>query len=342
MKKTLLFLFLLFFFIPESTQLFAHELRPGYLELKQIDTEQYDVLWKVPAKGDLRLGLYVKLPGNCKSISNPLAYQASGAYIEKWTTECDGGLTNGEISIVGLTSTFTDVLARVERKNGSSQVVRLTPSSPSFIIESEPGKLQIVKAYMVLGVEHILLGIDHLLFVLALLLIVKGWKRLIGTITAFTIAHSITLAAATLGLVNVPGKPVEAIIALSIVFVAAEILHGMNGRKGLAERMPWLIAFIFGLLHGLGFAGALSEVGLPQTSIPLALLFFNVGVELGQLLFVAAVICLYFAVKSVFTRIKAKQPGSLLSIPRIEKGVAYLIGSVASYWVIERIYSFWI
>lgn len=341
MRNSLHISILLFLLSPISTQLSAHELRPGYLELKQTGYEEYNVLWKVPAKGELRLGLYVKLPDNCKNISNPYAYQASGAYIEKWTTACEGGLTGNEIYVEGLTSTFTDVLARIERTDGSSQAARLTPSSPSFVVESEPGSFQVVKTYLVLGVEHILLGIDHLLFVLALLLIVKGWKRLIGTITAFTIAHSITLAAATLGLVNVPGKPVEAIIALSIVFVAAEILHGMNGRSGLAERMPWLIAFIFGLLHGLGFAGALSEVGLPRTSIPLALLFFNVGVELGQLLFVAVMICIYFAFKSVLGILKSRQT-VLTGIMRIERGVAYLIGSVACYWVIERIYSFWI
>ena len=140
-----------------------------------------------------------------------------------------------------------------------------------------------------LGVEHILFGVDHLLFVLALLILVKGWRKLVGTITAFTVAHSITLAAATLGFVHVPSKPVEATIALSIVFVACEIVHRRQGRSGLTETWPWVIAFSFGLLHGLGFASALREVGLPQNAIPLALLFFNIGVELGQLLFIGVV-----------------------------------------------------
>ena len=158
------------------------------------------------------------------------------------------------------------------------------------MVAAAPGALEVCRTYLVLGVEHILFGVDHLLFVLALLILVKGWRKLVGTITAFTVAHSITLAAATLGFVHVPCKPVEATIALSIVFVACEIVHRRQGRSGLTEMWPWVIAFSFGLLHGLGFASALREVGLPQNAIPLALLFFNVGVELGQLLFIGFVI----------------------------------------------------
>ena len=185
--------------------------------------------------------------------------------------------------------------------------------------------------YLELGVEHILLGIDHLLFVLALLLIVKGWGRLVGTITAFTISHSITLAAATLGFVSVPQAPVEAIIAMSIMFVASEIIHARQGRPGITEDKPWIVAFVFGLLHGFGFAGALTEVGLPEQSIPLALLFFNIGVELGQLLFVGACLIVFALTRPLHGRIPS---GSWRLAP-------YAIGSLAAFWTIERIVGFW-
>ncbi len=269
---------------------FAHEVRPAYLELRQTGPETYDALWKVPGQGeDLRLGLYVELPAGCTNVTEPRGSMVNNAFTERWTVKCAGGLTGGTIHIAGLSATMTDVLVRLERLDGTTQVTRLTPSAPSFVVEAAPGALEVARTYLVLGVEHILLGIDHLLFVLALLILVKGTRRLIATVTAFTLAHSLTLAGATLGFVHVPGPPVEAAIALSIVFVAAEIVHSRQGKTGLTERFPWIVAFTFGLLHGFGFASALSEVGLPQSAIPVALLFFNVGVEIGQLLFIASV-----------------------------------------------------
>ena len=225
---------------------------------------------------------------------------------------------------------MTDVLVRVENLDDTTQVTRVTPSSPSFVVAATPSALEVTRTYLVLGVEHILFGIDHLLFVLALLILVKGWRKLVGTITAFTIAHSITLAAATLGFVHVPGKPVEATIALSIVFVACEIVHRCQGRSGLTETWPWVIAFSFGLLHGLGFASALREVGLPQNAIPLALLFFNIGVEVGQLLFISVVL----AVVALVRRIQIQVPRCAELIP------PYAIGSIAMFWVIQRIAAF--
>ena len=189
------------------------------------------------------------------------------------------------------------------------------------------------RTYTALGIEHILTGFDHLCFVLALVLLVSGHRRLFWTVTAFTLAHSLTLALATLGVVHVPRPPVEATIALSIVFVASEIIQKHRGREGLAARQPWLVAFAFGLLHGLGFAGALAEIGLPQNSIPLALLFFNIGVEVGQLLFIAGVL----AVARVLTLIAAND----IQLRRAAQVPAYLIGGIASYWTIERVFSFW-
>jgi hydrogenase/urease accessory protein HupE len=308
----------------------AHEVRPAYLELTQTDAETFEVLWKVPARGDLRLGLYVRLPAACEVVGEARAMFVGSNYIERSTIRHAAALVGETIAIDGLASTMTDVLVRIERLDGATQVARLLPASPSLVVEASPSPWQVSGTYFVLGVEHILLGIDHLLFVFALLLLVKGWRRVVGTITAFTIAHSVTLALATLGVVHVPGPPVEAIIALSIVFVASEILRARRGRVGLAERWPWTVAFAFGLLHGLGFAGALSEVGLPQQAIPLALLFFNIGVEAGQLLFIAAVASAWAVVR----RLPVRVPRAAEVIP------PYAIGSVAMFWVIERVAGF--
>jgi hydrogenase/urease accessory protein HupE len=314
---------------------FAHEVRPAYLELSQSGPETYDALWKVPGLGDnLRLGLYVEFPAGCTHVTEPRASMVDNAYSERWSVKCAGGLTGGTIRIDGLTATTTDVLARLERLDGTTQVRRLTPSATSFVVEAAPRALQVARAYLTLGVEHILGGIDHLLFVLALLILVKGTRRLFATVTAFTVAHSLTLAGATLGFVRVPGPPVEAAIALSIVFVAAEIVHSRHGNAGLTERFPWVVAFTFGLLHGFGFAGALNEVGLPQSAIPVALLFFNVGVEIGQLLFVASAFTIIALARQLTWRIGISQPSWAWRIP------PYAIGSVAAFWIIQRIAAF--
>jgi hydrogenase/urease accessory protein HupE len=200
------------------------------------------------------------------------------------------------------------------------------------VIQPDPGGWEVARTYLSLGVEHILFGLDHLLFVLALVILVKGLRRLTATITAFTAAHSLTLAAATLGWVHVPTPPVEACIALSIAFVAREILQVNAGQQSLASRQPWMVAFLFGLLHGLGFAGALSQVGLPAHAIPIALLFFNVGVELGQLAFVVAVLAVLTSVR----QIRWARRASSGPLP------AYALGTVAAYWVVARVVNFWV
>ncbi|NIP93435.1 MAG: HupE/UreJ family protein, partial [Akkermansiaceae bacterium] len=272
----------------------AHEMRPGYLEIRESAPDTYTVLWKVPARGgNERFGLYLRFDDDVEIVKEPVGGFRGGSYVERLQIKRDGGLTGTTVTIQGLDQTYTDVLLRLDRVDGSQLTHRITAEEPSYVVEANPGPGQVSWTYFVLGVEHILLGIDHLLFVLALLLLVKGWKKLVGTVTSFTLAHSITLALATLGFVHVPGPPVEAVIALSIVFVAAEVIRGHRGNPGLTERWPWLVAFTFGLLHGFGFAGALSEVGLPQTSIPLALLMFNVGVEAGQLLFVVVIVLVF-------------------------------------------------
>ncbi|MDX2477881.1 MAG: HupE/UreJ family protein [Gammaproteobacteria bacterium] len=308
----------------------AHEVRPGYLEITETTPERYQVLWKIPMKGDAVLRMTPVFPETCTEQTPPSSRKVAAAMVKQWSIVCAGGLKDFDIAIEGLQNTLTDVLARVTHVGGATQTVRLAPDNIRFTVSGIPSTLEVITTYLSLGIEHILLGIDHLLFVFALLLIVQGWRRLVGTITAFTVAHSITLAAATLGYVNVPQAPVEAVIALSILFLATEIIHMQQGKIGLAQRYPWLVAFIFGLLHGFGFAGALSEIGLPQSDIPLALLFFNVGVEVGQLIFVATVLLIGMVLKR------------LISQPMRwgETVITYMIGGIAAFWTIERVAAF--
>ena len=345
MMKACAYLFLVFLVFAFSLATIgivqAHEVRPGYLQIKQIDELTYDLLWKVPAKGDQRLGLYVRLPGNCKNTEASSRF-AGGAYIERWQASCDSGLNDGTIVIGGLEATRTDVLARVEHSSGQTQSVRLTPSRPEFKVTETAGSAAVVRTYFKLGVEHILLGFDHLLFVLALLFLVEGWRRLVATITAFTVAHSLTLAAATFGWLQVPQAPVEAVIALSIMFIAVEVLHRHRGRMGIATRKPWIVAFTFGLLHGLGFAGALRAVGLPDHAIPLALASFNVGVEAGQLLFVAAVFLLFWLANQSMGGRAAAVGRSFLPGTILTRAASYVIGTLAAFWLIERTYGFFV
>jgi hydrogenase/urease accessory protein HupE len=320
----------------------SDELRPGYLEMRQTNLGAYNLLFKIPARGeDLRLALYVKLPEGTQDVSPPRASFSEGAYVERRSLRRDGGLVGQAVSIEGLSATSIDVLVRIESLAGAVQTERLSPTKTAFVIQAVPGTWEVAATYLRLGVEHILFGFDHLLFVLALVILVRGWGRVAITVTAFTIAHSITLAAATLGFVNVPGPPLEATIALSIMLVAVEILNARRGKPSLTARLPWLVAFSFGLLHGFGFAGALAEVGLPQHAIAVALLFFNVGVEIGQLVFVAAILSLLFLFRHMAS--KLLEPARIQpSLDRLDVTVAYGIGVMAAYWVIERTTAFFV
>ena len=325
----------------------GHEVRPAYLEIKQADAERYDLLWKGPARGDRRLGVYVRLPERCKIVGQPSGSFAGDAFVERWTVVAPGGLTGAVVNIDGLVGTQTDVLARVERLDGTTQTARLSPAVPAFTIDAVQRRADVARTYTVLGIEHILGGVDHLLYITAMLFLVKGWRRVLLTMTAFTATHSLTLTAAALGFVRIPPPPVEASIALSIVFVAREIVYARRGQPGLAARRPWLVSFTFGLLHGLGFAGALSEIGLPQGAIPVALLFFNAGVEIGQIVFVAGVLGVYVGAARVARVAKraaahaGHRPIPWLTRPRLAVAGAYAIGTAAMFWVIERTAAFW-
>ena len=308
----------------------AHEVRPAYLELREEKPNEFSLLLKTPMRGDARLALAAVFSGKTENISPIVSRQTGDAMVQKWRMRAIEPLAGQKVLIDGLRSTMTDVLVRVEFANGGEWVERLTPRAPEATIPAMRTGWVVAAAYLELGVEHILLGFDHLLFVLALLIITQGTWQLVKTVTAFTVAHSITLALAALGFVHVPSPPVEATIALSIVFVAVEIVHVLNGQRSLAARAPWLVAFAFGLLHGFGFAGALNEVGLPAGQIPVALLFFNLGVEVGQLLFVAAVLALI-----ALLRVRT------LSLPTWMKLVPpYAIGTIAMFWVVERVVAF--
>ncbi|MCV3243437.1 HupE/UreJ family protein [Mesorhizobium sp. ZC-5] len=317
----------------------AHDLRPAYLSITESAPSVYAVLWKAPAMGERRLAVYPQLP---QSVTEPTPREGvilNDAYIERWSVHAVKGFAGETITFDGLPESRTDVLVRVQRLNGEVSTARLTPASPSWTVPAASGWQQVAATYVWLGVEHILFGVDHLLFVLALILLAGSWQRIAVTITAFTAAHSITLGAATLGYLNVPAPPVEAAIALSIVLVAVEIVKSRRGQMSLTARWPWLVAFAFGLLHGLGFAGALSEIGLPHHAIPVALLFFNIGVELGQLAFAVAVLAAFRILGRLSNGVLRSQANAPNDWARA--AAAYCIGGVASFWLIERVGGFW-
>ena len=321
----------LFVFSAAGITAAAHELRPAFLELAEIAPEEFDVVWKVPARGEARLALDATLPETCEETTPRMVSDTGSAVSSRWRVRCDGGLAGKTITIDGLSATYTDVLVRIGHLGGTTQTSRLSPDSPSVVVAAAPTALDTGRTYFLLGVEHILLGFDHLLFVLALLLLIRNLKTLVETITAFTVAHSITLAVAALGWSRIPPPPVEAVIALSIVVVASEVVRAERGKVDLSIRYPWAIAFLFGLLHGLGFGGALRDIGLPQVDVPLALFAFNVGVEAGQLIFVTVVLVASAAFRALVR----------FSLPSVRIATAYGIGGISAFWMVQRISGFW-
>ncbi|MEZ5945358.1 MAG: HupE/UreJ family protein [Hyphomonas sp.] len=299
----------------------AHEVRPAYLEVTESAPAVFDVTWKQPVLDGRRLKMDPVFPEGCARSGERIS-SAGSTLIQRWQMACD--LSSGEIRIDGLDRTLTDVFVRLNRLNGEQSGVVLRPGSSVLDLTVPSGAP--TATYFIIGVEHILFGWDHLLFVLGMVLLVRP-KQLLLTLTAFTVAHSITLAAASLGGITLPGPPVEITIAMSIALLGAEAIHRLQGRMTLSQRIPWAIAFGFGLIHGFGFAGALSEIGLPKGAEVLALLLFNVGVEAGQILFVGAVLAvawLYFQVAS--------------NRMALARGVlAYFIGIMGTFWAIERL-----
>lgn len=305
----------------------AHEVRPAYLELRETAADTYDVLWKVPSSATgshLRLG--VDLPANCRTVASGRAEMSGNGTVHRWTTSCAGGIAGGTIHIRGLAATTAQVLVRLEHLNGTAQTTRLLPSSPWFVVEAAPDRWHSAGTYLRLGIDHILKGIDHLLFVLGLVLIVRNRWMLVKTVSAFTVAHSITLAIATLGYASAPLPPLNAAIALSILFLGPEIVRVRRGQTSLTIRYPWVVAFVFGLLHGLGFASGLRATGVPQADLVLALLLFNVGVEIGQISF----ILLILGMAGAYRRLEVRWPRWALALP------GYTVGTLGAFWTIQR------
>ena len=306
----------------------AHDSRPAYLELNETAPGRYDVLWRTPLNAGMRLPVVLKFPDDTRNTTAPSLKEFTGLLLERrWIDAGKTGLAGKRIEFVGLQATITDVLVRVQALDGTHTTTLVHPSQPWVEIAPSQGIAGVAAAYLLHGFEHIMFGTDHLLFVLGLMLMVHDLWTLLKTITAFTVAHSITLAAATLGYVHVPAPPLEAGIALSIMFVGVEVLRSWRGETSLTLRQPWLIAFAFGLVHGLGFASGLISLGLPQGDIPVALLMFNIGVEAGQLSFVALMLLLV----RCFDLLKIHWPRPARMVP------AYVVGSVGAFWTIDRI-----
>jgi hydrogenase/urease accessory protein HupE len=309
----------------------AHELQPSSMELRQLTSERFEVIWRAPVYYRKPHPAQLQLPATWQTVGEPTVKQLPDSALHRHVVDVPGGAIDGAvIRFVGLESTITDVFARFVWLDGTETTAVAHPSKPWIEVIAQRSAWQVAWDYTVLGVDHILSGFDHLTFVLALLLIVSGARRLLITVTSFTLAHSITLAAATLGVLWVPGPPVEAVIALSILFLASELVKVNRGLPSLTARYPWIVAFTFGLLHGFGFAGALADIGLPQHEVPLALLMFNVGVELGQLLFIAGILAMVLLLR----RLRREWPVWIRQVP------AYGIGGIAAFWLIERVAGF--
>jgi len=306
----------------------AHEIRPAYLQIDQTDADHYTILWKTPLMSGMPLPVVLKLPDNVTHVLEPQERPLPGSILQKRIINAPNGLMGDRIEFVGLQATITDVLVRISWLDGRTASAIIRPSQPWYVVPAEQGAWSVAREYVELGIRHILFGLDHLLFVASLMLIVRDWRVLVKTITAFTVAHSITLALATFGLVTLPGPPVEAMVALSILLVAAEAVRMERGQKSLTITWPWVVAFGFGLLHGFGFAGAMLELGLPRQDVPLALLFFNIGVEIGQLTFIAAILAVASSARLIFT----------LGRP-VRVAAAYGIGTVAAVWTVGRLTS---
>ena len=304
----------------------AHEVRPGYLELRESDPATWALLWKRPAGGEVELQMAPVVPDGCRLATPDRQQLTPGAVLVRGTLACDGGLAGKSLRVAGLETTVTDVLVRIQFLDGRVESHLLRPDAPAVTLGGVTTALERARSYLQLGVQHILLGVDHLLFVLGLLLIVADRWMLVKTITSFTLAHSITLAIATLGWASAPLPPLNAAIALSILFLGPEIVRVWRGETSFTIRHPWVVAFAFGLLHGFGFASGLAAMGLPRTEIPLALLLFNAGVEAGQIAFVGLVVLL----ERSFRTLEIRWPRWVQALP------GYTVGSLGAYWAIQR------
>lgn len=307
----------------------ADELRPGYIEFNQSGAQHWRLVWKAPMRGGVTPATQPVLPAGCVVVGEPVRAMAALAVVSTLNVRCAAGVAGKTIGLSSFSGSQTDVLVRVAPLGRPVQAMRLTADAPMVEIEAKPDRWQVAKTYFVTGIDHIIFGYDHLLFVVALVLLLSGLWTVAKAVTAFTVAHSITLIGTTLGFLGLPQRPVESVIALSILFLAVEIVKKDRDRPRLSERIPWVVAFGFGLLHGFGFAGALNEIGLPESDVPTALLTFNLGVEAGQLAIVLATAALLALVRRFAAGVA----------PIAIRTAAYGIGIVSAYWFIERTFA---
>ena len=322
MNRRLLLLTALVLAVPVS----ADELRPGYLELTQQDAQHWRMVWKAPVLGGLATHARPLVPPQCRQ-SSPTVRLEGAALIADSRLTCAKDLAGSDVALAGMDAAFTDALVRIAPLGRPVQAARLTPGHAVVTVAAVPDRWAVARSYFALGVEHILTGYDHLLFVVALVLLLGQLGVVVRAATAFTVAHSLTLVGTTLGVIGLAQAPVEALIALSIVFLALEVVKQVPARPRLSERIPWGGAFGFGLIHGFGFAGALREIGLPEGDVPAALLTFNLGVEAGQLVIVALVLAALALIRR-FAR-RALRP--------VKLAASYAIGITASFWFIQRL-----
>jgi hypothetical protein len=307
---------------------FAHESQPGSLELRQLGASRYEVIWRAPIYYGRPHPAKLQLPEDWKTVGQPTVRQLSDSALHRRMVDVPGDSINGNVvRFPGLEGTITDVFVRVSRLDGTTYTQVVRPSRPDAVLRGERPWYVSSLEYLAVGFHHIILGVDHLMFILGLMIIVRGRMILFKTITAFTVAHSITLALATLGYANVPTQPLTAAIALSILFLGPEIVRVWRGETSFTIRHPWVVAFAFGLLHGFGFASGLSVTGMPRAELAPALLFFNVGVELGQLCFVVLILIVLHS----FKKIELRWPRWVEVIP------GYAVGSLGAYWTIQRV-----
>ena len=305
----------------------AHPLAPALLELRETDRGLYAVQWRTSLTRALGRDVVPVMPEDCTVEGEVTTHDDTAARQQQWMLRCDG-LVGRSVRVEGLEGSGVNVILRIQPREAAVQQVLLSDRMPAHVVTAPAVAPSVFDAYLVLGIEHLLLGLDHVLFVLGLVLLVRGARRLLLTITAFTLGHSITLSLAALGIVQVDPGITELAIALSILLLAVEILRPAPARPGWFARAPWLVASGFGLLHGLGFAGALSEIGLPQGEIALALFAFNLGIEIGQLLLIAV-----WLLAAIAVRRAVRQP---LPVALARGLPAYVIGSLAAYWCWER------
>jgi hydrogenase/urease accessory protein HupE len=337
MKFAAFFSLLLLLLVASASR--AHDARPNYVNVTETTPNTYSVMWKVPASVPGASLPYPTFPGDCVAERQAAWREAGAEFMGQQVYACDAGLSGRTVGIrFPIVNPSLSTLYKIRFASGEEHVKILKPGQNEWTVPEAESRFGVAKEYTLLGIEHIWAGIDHLLFVACLLFVARTPRRLLITITGFTVAHSVTLALSTLDLVRIPTPPVEAAIALSVVFLAWEIAK--EDEASLAYQFPVAVSVSFGLLHGFGFAAVLRDIGMPQTELPTALLFFNIGVEIGQVLFVMALLAAFFTLRPALVRLLKSPRDPVTHWESLTVPASYVIGCLASYWMIDRIAGF--